>query len=290
MKKGATETNEEKDSLSRKGLSFRDGETYWEARFQSEKKFEWYGIGWGRIKPILATRGLLADSPRVLILGSGNSPLSQHMYDDGVFGVVNVDFSPTVIAEMEKRHASLRAARVKRLTEAQKEDEEHAESTRTRALEGKMPRHVFQDPLPPLMRFDVADATDMQCYEDGMFDIVIDKATLDAVRCEAGKSGDVVPRMLMEVSRVLRPGSGVYVNISCSKRTNWLRKKKYNWRTENVGLDRVESSSHQGGDDNKPYAVCLCTRVPVSAAKPLITLPPSDTVTKEDQTHTVTLL
>ena len=49
-------------------------------------------------------------------------------------------------------------------------------------------------------------------YEDGRFDVVIDKATLDAVIC--GEDGVCDPdKMLTEINRVLKP-SGVYICIT----------------------------------------------------------------------------
>ncbi len=40
---------------------------------------------------------------RVLVLGCGNSPLGEQMYDDGYRGIVCIDFSATVIAAMSAR-------------------------------------------------------------------------------------------------------------------------------------------------------------------------------------------
>jgi len=47
-------------------------------------------------------------SSRVLILGCGNSRLSEQMYDDGYQNIVNVDYSSVVIEQMKARHQDQR--------------------------------------------------------------------------------------------------------------------------------------------------------------------------------------
>ena len=64
----------------------------------------------------------------------------------------------------------------------------------------------------PKMVFRKMDALEMNVFQDGMFNVVIDKGTLDAVMC----SDDFVTnakRMISEVHRVLQPG-GKYICIT----------------------------------------------------------------------------
>ncbi|KAF9643714.1 S-adenosyl-L-methionine-dependent methyltransferase [Thelephora ganbajun] len=47
-------------------------------------------------------------SARILMLGCGNSRLSEEMYDDGYKNITNVDYSSVVIDQMQRRHMTLR--------------------------------------------------------------------------------------------------------------------------------------------------------------------------------------
>lgn len=46
------------------------------------------------------------DSPRILVLGCGNSKLSELIYNNGHADVTNIDFSAVVISDMKKRYAT----------------------------------------------------------------------------------------------------------------------------------------------------------------------------------------
>ncbi|CAM9468794.1 unnamed protein product, partial [Laminaria digitata] len=116
----------------------------------------------------------LRRTDRILIVGCGNSNFSAELYDDGFEEVENVDFSQPVVAEMCRVHAKAR----------------------------------------PRMTWRVMDVTDMTGYEDGSFDAVVDKGTLDALMSEdtadVRESGQA---MLREVARVLNPG-GRYMCVT----------------------------------------------------------------------------
>ncbi|KAK0489089.1 S-adenosyl-L-methionine-dependent methyltransferase [Armillaria novae-zelandiae] len=52
-------------------------------------------------------RELIPDKrSKILMLGCGNSTLSEDMYDDGYKNIVNVDYSSVVIEQMQKRHGA----------------------------------------------------------------------------------------------------------------------------------------------------------------------------------------
>uniref|UniRef100_A0A8C0C303 eEF1A lysine and N-terminal methyltransferase n=1 Tax=Balaenoptera musculus TaxID=9771 RepID=A0A8C0C303_BALMU len=80
---------------------------YWEKFFQQrgKKAFEWYGT-------YLELCGLLHKyiKPRekVLVIGCGNSELSEQLYDVGYQDIVNIDISEVVIKQMKERNASRR--------------------------------------------------------------------------------------------------------------------------------------------------------------------------------------
>lgn len=78
-----------------------------------------------------------------------------------------------------------------------------------------------EDPAPaalplPRMQWHVGDVTNMDNYRTGQFDVIIDKGTLDALRCTKD-SNQLVHTMLTECSRLLLPG-GKFVCVASSER------------------------------------------------------------------------
>ncbi|KAL8425577.1 hypothetical protein Efla_004412 [Eimeria flavescens] len=95
---------------------FRD-QLYWDKFFQERKgaPFEWYGT----LKDFREALGALnlngeggppgaegEEGPLILHVGCGNSCLPKELYDEGYKRIVNVDFSPVVVEEMQKRYAA----------------------------------------------------------------------------------------------------------------------------------------------------------------------------------------
>ncbi|KIY68899.1 S-adenosyl-L-methionine-dependent methyltransferase [Cylindrobasidium torrendii FP15055 ss-10] len=81
---------------------------YWNERYSGEenKTFDWFKT-YADVAPIL--RELIPNkNARILMLGCGNSTLSEDMYDDGYTNIVNVDYSSVVIAQMKARHEGVR--------------------------------------------------------------------------------------------------------------------------------------------------------------------------------------
>ncbi|XP_040380229.1 EEF1A lysine methyltransferase 4 isoform X1 [Oryza brachyantha] len=88
---------------------------YWDARYSSSSSssggggggvefFEWYQT-YEALRPLLRAR--LPTSSRVLMLGCGNSLLSEDMVKDGYEEVVNVDISSVVIEQMREKHVDI---------------------------------------------------------------------------------------------------------------------------------------------------------------------------------------
>lgn len=87
---------------------------YWDQVYsdgQYGESFDWFGA-WdapsedGRSLAELV-RPVLPKDSRILILGCGNSNMSTLMYHEGWENIVNVDISPPVIEQMQKKHAHL---------------------------------------------------------------------------------------------------------------------------------------------------------------------------------------
>uniref|UniRef100_A0A0E0L245 Methyltransferase type 11 domain-containing protein n=1 Tax=Oryza punctata TaxID=4537 RepID=A0A0E0L245_ORYPU len=91
---------------------------YWDARYSSPSPssstgggafFDWYQT-YPALRPLLRAR--LPTSSRVLMLGCGNSLLSEDMVKDGYEEVVNVDISSVVIEQMREKHMDVRDMRL----------------------------------------------------------------------------------------------------------------------------------------------------------------------------------
>lgn len=121
---------------------------YWDQRFEEEEEYDWlltYHDLTATLLPLLEEACTATDkAPHelyVLVLGCGNSTFSADLYDGGYTNLVNIDFSATVIAKMASMHSDAR----------------------------------------PLMAWREMDMLDMTSLDEGSFDVVIDKATMDAL-------------------------------------------------------------------------------------------------------------
>ncbi|KAJ7717115.1 S-adenosyl-L-methionine-dependent methyltransferase [Mycena maculata] len=83
---------------------------YWDERYTQEAaadaSFDWFK-SYSDVAPLLRSLIPRKDA-RILMLGCGNSTLSQDMYDDGYTNIVNTDYSSVVIEQMRGRHAEVR--------------------------------------------------------------------------------------------------------------------------------------------------------------------------------------
>jgi SAM-dependent methyltransferase len=118
--------------------------------------------------------------PRILVIGCGNAPFSADMYDAGYHNIVNIDYSEVVISAMKERHCVER----------------------------------------PTMEWRVMDMTDLSELADETFDVVIDKAAMDAMMAVEGDVWnpsqicvDQAQSICQHVSRILVPG-GHFLQIS----------------------------------------------------------------------------
>ena len=73
---------------------------YWDTRFSKEETFEWCK-SYGNFKDLLCKH--VRKSDRILMLGCGNSMLSEDMYNDGYRNIVNIDFSSIVMNNMKRK-------------------------------------------------------------------------------------------------------------------------------------------------------------------------------------------
>lgn len=116
---------------------------YWENRFKVEESYEWL-TEFKDIKSMLAERGIFKTdrSPKVLVVGCGNSNFSSDLYETGVEDVCSIDFSEQVITKMKCKQ--------------------------------------------PFLEWVKMDMTSMVEFEDALFDVVLDKAAMDALVTDEG--------------------------------------------------------------------------------------------------------
>ena len=75
---------------------------YWEERYTRDAEpFDWYQR-WSGIKEFITQYVL--PTHQVLHVGSGNSRLSEEMYDDGFINSINIDISQVVTKAMMEKY------------------------------------------------------------------------------------------------------------------------------------------------------------------------------------------
>ncbi len=73
---------------------------YWEDRYQKDKEpFDWYQRYSG-VKDMITQH--IKPEFQILMLGCGNSKMSEDMFEDGYSNITNVDISFTVIKQMQE--------------------------------------------------------------------------------------------------------------------------------------------------------------------------------------------
>ena len=100
------------------------------------------------------------------------------------------------------------------------------------------------------------DCTDLT-FNDGTFDIVFDKATLDSILCGEG-ANERAQAMLENICRVLK-NQGVYICISYGKpdmRTQYLQNDKLDWDIESRELPRPKLMDGQSEGDCHYCYIC----------------------------------
>merc|ERR1711881_485963 len=102
-------------------------------------------------------------------------------------------------------------------------------------------------------------------FPDGVFNVVMDKGTIDSILCGEGSTHNA-HKTLMEVSRVLSP-NGVYVAVSHgqpSYRLTYLQRPEFGW---NVKIHTVQkpmmgmtASSAGGGEMDNVHYCYICVK------------------------------
>lgn len=141
------------------------------------KHYDWI-LEYSTLKPFLLP--YLESEDEILMVGCGNSRLSEGLYADGFRKIENTDYSTGVIEMMSRRTAE----------------------------------------ACPLMTWRVLDMRDMSVYYEARFDVVIDKCAMDAIWSDGGSVWEPseatvrdITSTVREIHRVLKPG-GTFIFVS----------------------------------------------------------------------------
>mmetsp|Transcript_24214 Transcript_24214/g.28183 ORF Transcript_24214/g.28183 Transcript_24214/m.28183 type:complete len:222 (+) Transcript_24214:47-712(+) len=196
---------------------------YWDERYlRDPEPFDWYQRFSG-FKDKIASH--LATDAKILNVGSGNSRMSEEMFEEGFQYIHNIDISSVVVKSMNEKYRD----------------------------------------KGPNFKFLQMDARSMD-YEDGAFDIVVDKGTLDSILCGEG-SATSASKMLSEINRVLSP-KGVYICISYGipdHRLLYLEKPEFDWKVtrETIPKPTISTSvtiSSEDKDSPQVHYIYICKK------------------------------
>eukprot|EP01036_Dinobryon_divergens_P027449 gene27449-36225_t len=194
---------------------------YWDERYTKDPEpFDWYQRYSG-IRDLV--NQYIKREDVILMAGSGNSRLTEDMFEDGYTTITNVDASRVVIDQMIDRYKD-----------------------------------------KPTLQWQQMNVTSLE-FPDETFDVVIAKATLDAVLCGEGSTANVA-KFCSEVSRVLKP-TGLFFIVSYGvpdNRLNYLEKEDiYSWTVtvHTVPKPTVSAAAVPSAEDaNGVHYIYICSK------------------------------
>ncbi|EAR93350.1 UbiE/COQ5 family methyltransferase (macronuclear) [Tetrahymena thermophila SB210] len=76
---------------------------YWNERYKFKQTYyDWY-CGYEELKPVFEKCYNISKDAKILMIGCGNSKLSEDMFDDGYINIVSTDISDVVIQQMKEQ-------------------------------------------------------------------------------------------------------------------------------------------------------------------------------------------
>ncbi|EPY25205.1 methyltransferase [Strigomonas culicis] len=207
---------------------------YWEERYRSsDTTFDWF-LTYDNLQPILKPLLQPAEQIRLLMVGCGNSRLSASLYENlNVKKITNVDVSPTVIAQMQKRYAEM----------------------------GEMQwlcHDLLTTPTETLLQ--------ELCPGEYLYDFIIDKGLVDSI-LGGSNSFHNLYTLNKNVSRLLKKG-GRFIVVSYGApetRLDHFRRKKLNFEVEHKMVEKPMFSSSDASPTGH-YHVYLLTKLATKAA------------------------
>ncbi|EKF28722.1 hypothetical protein MOQ_007522 [Trypanosoma cruzi marinkellei] len=180
---------------------------YWEERYRSnDTTYDWY-VPFDSLEPILRPLLQPPEQVRVLIVGCGNSRLSPSLYDElHIRKIINVDVSPTVIAQMERRCKSM---------------------------------NEMQWICCDLVNTSPEKLLALLCPNDYLFDFIIDKGLIDAI-LGGHNSFHNVYTVTKNLSRLLKKG-GRFISVSYGSpetRMDHFRRRRLFFDVEHKAIEK----------------------------------------------------
>lgn len=228
-----------------------DSAKYWDQRYSGDPgEFEWYQ-DYGSMKPVVDDAIAGNRAAAVLQIGVGTSELAADMVEAGghTGSVVNVDVSRVCVEHMRGLHAHLRDKGVTYevgdacdMRRKEGEGEAEQQGVGAAAAAGSGAEGADED----LFRRFTA--------EDGSFDAVVDKGTLDALLCGCG-AADKAKALVSEAARVLRRG-GAFLLVTFGapeRRLGHLLPDEYT-QTESDDEEEDEADEDDGGEKEEGEA------------------------------------
>lgn len=198
---------------------------YWNTRFEAEQQYDWFK-DYSHFKHLLTPH--IQPSNSILVLGCGNSSLTQELYEDGYKDLTSIDLSPVVIKNMQATAAAVSQCDIK---------------------------------------WQVADMLDLP-FADHTFDVVIEKGTMDVLFVDNDQPFDAraevkkrVFQMLHETHRVLK-SDGLFVSVTFAQphfRKPFLLSQEFSWNisvsTFGEGFHYYVYTLHKGRRTETDYPV-----------------------------------
>ena len=166
---------------------------YWNNRYTNESEYDWLG-DYEVFKDLIHKH--VKKDEKILMVGCGNSQLSQQMYRDGYENIISTDISQVCIENQMKNF--------------------------------------------PHLSWQVADITNLHAFGDKSFDVVIEKATLDALLVgekspwhPSDEGQDIMDKSLGEISRVLKK-QGRFLSLTFAQphfRSPFYAQEKFSTKT-----------------------------------------------------------
>lgn len=177
---------------------------YWNERYTKEEMYDWLG-DYNVFKDLI--NKYVEKSAKILMVGCGNSQLSQQMYQDGYQNIISTDISKVCIENQQKAF--------------------------------------------PHLTWQVADLMNLENFQNETFDVVIEKATLDALLVsekspwQTSEEGqETIETCLSEISRVLNDKKGKFLSLTFAQphfRKPLYAKPQFSW---NVDYETFGSGFH----------------------------------------------
>ena len=171
---------------------------FWDERYlKNAEPFEWYH-DYHALKGLLDN--FLNKEDNICLIGCGTSEMAADMAADGYKSIMNLDISRICVDEMQTRYADISGPPVSLKKKKLKKGQ--------RLTADDFPKIILGQDLGGV-QWRQGNACDLEAtFDNQIFDVVLDKALLDALYC-AQKPQKQVRAYLQEMDRILKP-SGLF--------------------------------------------------------------------------------